>query len=297
MGGNQNEWIERLKTWLPVATVIAVVVIYIVHAEIAPLRTDIASLTAQLAAAKDDINNLKDGLKTTNNRIDTTLSDALKRAFPATAVGVKPTKQQINAAGRILELARTEKANIDSVVLKNVGENVAALTTQPQLSSAAWDSLSQAVSYRSFLNKGYVPKLSDLTPATGKEDYSTDVNITGLGASGARALSVWFGGGHQPDRESARMELLNKPRRHGSGFGFLVLDGGDASIGLDGMYMKNVIVRNVVVDYGGGPVKLENVYFVNCTFRLKKTVPVREFSTRMLQAAAISFTTVSAPSA
>src|SRR5260370_38272487 len=128
MAGNKNEWIERLKTWLPVATAIAFVVIYIVHAEVSPLRTDIASLTAQLASAKDDINKLKDDLKPSNNRIDTMLSHALKRAFPAPAAGGKPRKQQIHAASRICEPARGEKANIDPVVLKNVGENVAALT-------------------------------------------------------------------------------------------------------------------------------------------------------------------------
>jgi hypothetical protein len=300
MAGNQNEWFERLKTWLPVVAVVTGIIIYIVHAEIGPLRTDLASLTVQLASAKDDISKLKDDGKNTNARIDNMLSDALKRAFPVPAAGVKPTKQQINAASRILELARAEQANIDPVVLKNVGENVAALTTKPQLATVAWDGLNQAVSYRSFLNKDYVPKFSDLTEITGTEDYSPDVNLSGPGSSGVmsgHALSVWYAGGHQPDKQSARMELLSKPRAHGSGIGFFIIDGGTSAIGLDGIYMKNVIVRNAVVDYDGGPIKLENVYFVNCTFRLKRTPAVRDFGTRMLQAAAISFDTTRVPAA
>lgn len=37
---------------------------------------------------------------------------------------------------------------------------------------------------------------------------------------------------------------------------------------LDGMRMRNIIIRNSNVEYRGGPVELEGVYFVNCKFQI-----------------------------
>jgi hypothetical protein len=83
---------------------------------------------------------------------------------------------------------------------------------------------------------------------------------------------------------------------HGSGFGFIVIEGGNEAIDLDGMYMKNVIVRNARIIYNGAPVRLENVYFVNCTFRfpLDRQIqgPVRKLSDAILQATAVNYSTV-----
>jgi hypothetical protein len=48
---------------------------------------------------------------------------------------------------------------------------------------------------------------------------------------------------------------------------------------LDGEYMKNVVVRNAVVKYEGGPLKLENTHFGNCTFQFLQTPGSRELGT------------------
>lgn len=57
-------------------------------------------------------------------------------------------------------------------------------------------------------------------------------------------------------------EHLNQERTTGAAF--IALDGDE--IILDGLEMKNVILRNVSVRYYGSPVMMDNVYFVNCTF-------------------------------
>ena len=37
---------------------------------------------------------------------------------------------------------------------------------------------------------------------------------------------------------------------------------------LDGFYLKNVVFQNTALTYRGGPLILENVYFVDCEFRV-----------------------------
>jgi hypothetical protein len=75
----------------------------------------------------------------------------------------------------------------------------------------------------------------------------------------------------------------------GSGSRLFVVEGGLDALVLDGMYMKNVIVRNSRVIYEGGPVRLENVSFVNCTFVLSERQPVRELGDSILQATSVHF--------
>jgi hypothetical protein len=37
---------------------------------------------------------------------------------------------------------------------------------------------------------------------------------------------------------------------------------------LDGNHMKNIIFRDSVIRYGGGPAVLDHVSFINCTFQI-----------------------------
>jgi hypothetical protein len=96
------------------------------------------------------------------------------------------------------------------------------------------------------LSAGYAPKPSDFTPATGHEGYAISLTLSPDRPANLNvpAAKVGFAGGHVLLEQSARMELLTNPRPHGSEFGFIVVEGGTDAVVLDGMYMKNVIVRN-----------------------------------------------------
>ena len=59
---------------------------------------------------------------------------------------------------------------------------------------------------------------------------------------------------------------------------------------LDGMLMKNVVIRNATVSYSGGPVSLQNVIFANCVFLLPNETKPRDFATAVLNQPAIRFT-------
>ena len=62
---------------------------------------------------------------------------------------------------------------------------------------------------------------------------------------------------------------------------------------LDGEYMKNVIVRNAVVKYEGGPLKLENTHFVNCTFQFQQTPTSRDLGLQLLAGGSVNFEGIS----
>jgi hypothetical protein len=296
------KWFKDLPTWVQILSIfISVIGIgaaayavlhYVVKAEISNFNVDVAQVKSDNSTIKDEIEHLKQGQQQTNTRIDTILSDALSHAFPSPS-GRKPAAEEIEKAGKIIEFARKEKMSLDPVAIKNYGLQVAAFTTAPQLSNVAWSGLQQAVDYHSFANEKVAPKLPDLTQATGKEDYSSSLNFSEVQPGEKPLYGVFFAGGHVPEKESARLETLDKPRPHGSTFGFFIVRGGIGTLSLDGMYMKNVIVENATLSYGGGPLRLENVYFVNCRFKLTKTEPVQRFGEAVLEAAATNFDTTS----
>jgi hypothetical protein len=165
-------------------------------------------------------------------------------------------------AQRALAIAREGFLKLDSKIVRDTGTKFIQTAEQD---SGAWSAVQEYLSYRSFLNADFVPAL---TPATGTSKYRSNVNITALrpGSERSPAFQVSFAGGYASGDKSARLEQLNSPQPEGSEFAYFIIDGGRATIGLDGAYMRNVIVRSCDVSYAGGRVRLENVWFINCTF-------------------------------
>jgi hypothetical protein len=44
----------------------------------------------------------------------------------------------------------------------------------------------------------------------------------------------------------------------------------DGAVILDNMQLRKVIFKNVYIQYDGGPIKMQDVYFLNCTFVITK---------------------------
>ena len=160
-----------------------------------------------------------------------------------------------------LAAARANRLRVDSRVLQVAG---AAFINTSGENPDAWSTVREFLSYRSFLNVSLYPKV---TPATGTSNYRTTVTITNLGPHQDQpALHVIFAGGYASGENSARLESLANPQPVGSEFSYFIIEGGNATLGLDGEFMKNVIIRDADISYAGGAVRLENVWFVNCTF-------------------------------
>lgn len=57
----------------------------------------------------------------------------------------------------------------------------------------------------------------------------------------------------------------------------------------DGFQLRNVIFDGVGIEYKGGPIRLENVYFVNCTFDVQHTSEGQEFAKAILSHVPVTF--------
>jgi len=58
---------------------------------------------------------------------------------------------------------------------------------------------------------------------------------------------------------------------------------------LDGYHIRNAIINGARIVYNGGPLILENVYFVNCTFEMPPTPQSQELANAILDHAPASF--------
>jgi len=299
-----DSWAGRVLVMLSIGGAIYACVHFVVKAELSDLNSKMDIANTSISQLKDGIVRIDGDIRKTNERIDSTLSDALDKLVGAKKASANQ-RELLEKGQIIISLATSIDARLRPASLSQYGKTLSTLTESPVVSPAAWRNLTQAVDYRTFLNGQYAPKpsdFSDFTSATGREDYRPTINLfPDRGPHpGTLAVAVGLAGGHVPEEQSARLEDLSDPRSHGSGFGFFIIDGGDEAIVLDGMYMKNVIVRNARIIYNGAPVKLENVYFVNCKFQFpllgkvpSLQTPERKLSDAILEATAVNFTTVS----
>jgi len=126
---------------------------------------------------------------------------------------------------------------------------------------SAWNAALQFVNYRSSLNSSF-PSLPDTTNEPAFRDKYV-INIP----TGEERPKFSLKGFVSANR-AAQTGYIGEDRNEGltSGPAWIVMEGGE--VGLDGIQLRNVILHNVEVSYYGGPVIMQNVYFVNCTFKM-----------------------------
>jgi hypothetical protein len=98
------------------------------------------------------------------------------------------------------------------------------------------------------------------------------------------AMQISCYGPHTPPDQAARLEHLDSPQPSSGMAFFRIKMGWAGHLHIDGSNYKNVLIINAAIDYDGGPLRLENVMFVNCQFFLRQTQPSREFGKAILAA-------------
>ncbi len=175
------------------------------------------------------------------------------------------SRSNIKEATEALASAKQNKLPLDPGLFKETGSKfISAAAKQPE----AWRAVQQYLAYRSFLNTDLKLESAKLEVTTKTSTYRETVTVLPDPQHPELhpVFQLLYVGGHAAPEESARLERLDSPQPVESGLKFFLIDGGHDTIVLDGEYMKNVIIRNADVKYDGGPVVLENVYFLNCTF-------------------------------
>ncbi len=208
-------------------------------------------------------------------------------------------------AAYVFERAKDANIHLDKNLVRRVGHKFVEASDR---SATAWDASLALVNYRSFLNANTHPTLGQLTVPPADAAYKISLHTdasTAAAMQGANTLrwkpgqkspvqpgdksvlfQLLYAGGPASPADSARLEDLRDPQTSSSGTKFFVIDGGvnRLNIGLDYEYMKNVVIRNANVQYLGGPVRLQNVFFINCTFEMKAVGNSQNLALAVLEA-------------
>jgi hypothetical protein len=86
-----------------------------------------------------------------------------------------------------------------------------------------------------------------------------------------------------PKNQAARFDYIGQDLNENQADGnaaILLVGGGQV---LDGLQLKNVVFTGVHVVYKGGPLRMENVYFVNCRFDVEPESNGQQFAKSVLQ--------------
>ena len=175
-----------------------------------------------------------------------------------------------NSVGQIIDaITEATSANVKiagetQVAIKSALRQTAAL--KPALSNKAVAAEAALASYSTaYPSRGLQAILSQesllVAEATGKTFTFTPI-ATNTGPNNYLTTEV----SRQPD--VARMERLDDVRPVASDYGpgFLIVQGLSATI--DGFYLRRIIFKNMKLTYHGGPLVLEQVYFLECQFEM-----------------------------
>jgi hypothetical protein len=211
-----------------------------------------------------------------------------------------PDPQSVQDVKRVLTQARTAKITIPPDTVKSAGDKfVEASKNVPQ----AWEAVLQLAEYQRALNADTIPHLPNVRRLDSDPKYKPKIEIwmrasEPPGPAGtphqlsSLPAETWLAG-NAPPETAAKVELLDSPYPVSSDAQFIIFDWkrSDIAVSLDGMYLKNVIVRNARVHYSGRPVRLDNVYFVNCTFEIVQQPHGQEFARALLDTSSVTFAT------
>ena len=260
-----------IKDWIGVAAVIAIVLGAVSK------WTDYVDFKAH---TEDRLKGLEDGIK----EIKTALNEIRLQYAAANPQRPASTKE----ASEVLISARGADLRLNPDILSDAGTRFIGVVAQ---NPKAWATVKQFLDYRSFINADFAPSPSDLTPARETGGYHFALNLKPKPTGGKWVLlsQVFTAGGYTSPENSARLETIDTANAQGSGFGLIVVEGKAWSVLLDGMRMKNVIVRNATVEYSGGALDLENVYFVNCKLEIHLSPAGKRLGEELLASAAVTF--------
>jgi hypothetical protein len=186
----------------------------------------------------------------------------------------QPTKSQNQAAVKQLLADATARAvSISPAVIQEAGGTF----VQAGLSdTGAWDTAMHFLNYRSFLTS--IDVRSPLPPGTRlqhteyvlpKSNFLQQPTVNAIGGSKA------------PDLPEVReLDAANPNESVAIGPSFLVI--GTAPVVLDGLYLKRVIFTDTHIIYKGGPLTMENVFFINCTFEIQQQPQGQAFAQAVL---------------
>jgi hypothetical protein len=261
----------------PIATVIT--------AFIALLAVMLGALYQSFGHVKEETefrDNTKHAFEKIDDRLKNIESGLL--AFRTTQAARNPRdRKSQDEAAQILAAARKESVQISATVVEEAGKSfINAAKNEP----SAWNVALQFVNYRSFLNISSRPPGTAMDFPSGSFATRYEEPPENIIHHGSMR---WIGFSRPPDVPQYRR--ISSPDLNTAqvlGPQFLVVD--KYTVVLDQMFFKRVIFQNSHIIYKGGPVVLDNVYFINCTFEIVREPKGQLFASTLLSDPATKFT-------
>lgn len=154
----------------------------------------------------------------------------------------------------------------------------------------ALKTLTNLLDYRSFMNAREVPNISN--QVLEHANFYFEINAKALRNAPQTIIGVSFPRDAKTvsGPQAALFIRIGDEGRVIHAPTDLVVKGLGFEIELDNYHVRNAIVRDATITYHGGPLILENVYFVNCTFRTTITPTGRLFADAILGHVPATFT-------
>ncbi len=208
-------------------------------------------------------------------------------------VASNPSDQtNIAEAKTVLAKAISERVKIEKTVIQEAG---AKFLEASQKSPAAWGAALAFLNYKSFLNTAVAPnpgnrKLIDLEHGRSEDFY---VEFDARKIPGTQTAKFRYGGFGKVlpagSPEGALFVRIGNEDRGNATTQHFYLGAIGFELKLDGYHIRNAIINGARIVYNGGPLILENVYFVNCTFEMPPTPQSQELANAILDHVPVSF--------
>ena len=203
------------------------------------------------------------------------INEHLKRvdeAIPTLTLGQAAT-DPASANSASLVKALVTQARETGVVLPSsvIAENGAKFIGASSKSSTALEAVIALLNYKSYINKTNTAVPTDFKVYLALTHFSITV------PPGATHPNLFFSGSASKD-QAAEVMKIGEDKDVGAAMGvhYIQILGGTTE--LDGHQFRNVFFQNVHIIYDGGPLRMTNVVFINCTFDVKSDTNSQNFA-------------------
>jgi hypothetical protein len=176
-------------------------------------------------------------------------------------------------ARQTIDADRKASIVLPSEVVQRVGRKFVDVSAQ---NPAAWGTTLSLLDYKSFVDSS--------SPSIPLQEGAKGVYTTHFfwrNPEGSDPVHMYFKG-RSPKESAAQFMLIGHDPDEGATEGVSVLFAVGGGQILDGMQLRNVVFNNVRIVYNGGPLRMTNVYFINCTFEMQVVKNTQDLAIALL---------------
>jgi hypothetical protein len=220
--------------------------------------------------------------------------DTLELSSRALRSAQEPAKEKNQIAAKaVIAEAKKKSIRLPGTVVEDAGESfIEASKTEPK----AWGVALDFIAYRSDLNVSGLVDLGEY-PGMSYSDIFRGFRIYAswrLVPFEHGAIDVRLGDElkFKQDMEKEYRDRIGKLPQEKNIYAQYVMAVGKGTTSLlpiDGLHFRNVVLKNARVVYSGGPILLENVKFIDCTFDLPRNEDTMSFARSVLQTQEVAF--------